>query len=226
MLSLRFFRIATFLAACVLAAYASWILAAEVVRSPSPPFIGAIPATTQEQDRAAEAAQRGVIRGDLWAEDAILLAAGLQNDVAGGGLTPASDTLEAARTAAERAARLAPHDSRMWLLVAAIDSRLDWLDRRIEGPLKMSYFTAPNDPALMTLRLIIATRSNVIQDPDLQLLVSAEIRAIIKSRPDLRPSIIVAHRDALAPGRRFIESTLEDFDAELLAQIRAKGAPP
>src|ERR1700722_3741173 len=104
------------------------------VRCPPRPFIGPIPAATQEQDRAAEAARRGVIRGDLWAEDAILLAAGLQNDVAGGGITPASDTLEAARAAAERAARLAPHDSRIWLLIAAIDSRLDWLDRRIAGP--------------------------------------------------------------------------------------------
>jgi len=223
-----FFRIATFVSAGVLAAHASWMLAAEIVRWPPPPFAGAVvaPAVERDQDKAAAAARLGVIRGDLWADDAILLAAGLQNDFAGGGATPAPAMLAAARAAAERAVRLAPHDSRMWLLIAAIASRLDWLDRRVEGPLKMSYYTAPNDPALMTLRLTIATRSEAIADPDLQLLVSGEIRTIIKGRPDLKPAIVAAHRNAVPPGRRFIEDVLGDLDPNLLAQVRARAAPP
>jgi hypothetical protein len=44
----------------------------------------------------------------------------------------------------------------IWLLITAIDARLDWLDRRVGAPLKMSYYTAPNDAALMGLRLLIA----------------------------------------------------------------------
>ncbi len=228
MRSLKVFRVAAFVSACVLGALASWILAAELARPPSPKFPAAVvaPAAEQDKDEAAAAARLGVIRGDLWADDAILQAAGMQIDFAAGGATAGSESLAAARAAAEQAVRLSPHDSRMWLLIAAIDARRDPSQRLVDGPLKMSYYTAPNDPALMKLRLIIATHSEAIADPDLQLLVRGEIRTIIKGVPDLKPALVAAYRGASAPGRRFIEDELAGLDSDLLAQIRVRGAPP
>jgi hypothetical protein len=84
----------------------------------------------------------------------------------------------------------------------------------------MSYYTAPNDVALMALRLLIATHSEAISDLDLQLLVSAEIRTIVRNRPELKPAIAAAYRNALEPGRQFIEATLRDLDPEFFATIR------
>jgi hypothetical protein len=146
------------------------------------------------------------------------------DEMAGGKARAAPAALGAAREVAERAAKLAPHDSRMWLLIAAIDARIDRIEHRPEAPLKMSYYTGPNDVALMALRLRIATRSDAIADPDLQVLVSGEIRAILKNK-DLKPAIIMAYQDALAPGRRFIEEVLANLDPELLTVVRTRVRP-
>jgi hypothetical protein len=178
MQSLSLVRIGAFALAVLLGGHAAWMLTLEMMR-PSPrsfPIADTV-STNWDRDWAAAAAQLGVIRGDLWADDAILLASGLLDEKAAGTAGRAPQALEAARGVAERAARLAPHDSRMWLLLAAIDARLE---RRPEAMLKMSYYTAPNDVALMALRLQIATRSEAISDPDLQVLVSGEMRSILK----------------------------------------------
>jgi hypothetical protein len=215
------FRIGVFFLAAVLSSYAVWVLAAEIIRLPPPLFPADGDAIADwDRVRAAVAARIGVFRGDLWADEAILLATGIRNEIARANAGPVPDELPAARTAAQVAARLAPHDSRMWLLVATVDARLDWLNRRVEAPLKMSYYTAPNDVALMALRLLIATHSEAISDLDLQLLVSAEIRTIVRNRPELKPAIAAAYRNALEPGRQFIEATLRDLDPEFFATIR------
>ena len=149
MQSLSLVRIGAFVLAVLLGGYAAWMLTLEMMR-PSPPSFpfADIASTSSDRDRAAAAAQIGVIRGDLWADEAILLASGLLDEAAAGTARPAPESLGAARDAAERAVSLAPHDSRIWLLIAAIDAKLE---RRTEALLKMSYYTAPNDVALMTL---------------------------------------------------------------------------
>jgi hypothetical protein len=222
-------RVGIFVLALLLGVHAAWMLATELVRPERPDFPAAgahAAAAEHDLDRAVAAATLAAVRGDLWADVAILLAGGVQDDIDAGRTGEAPAALSDARATAERAARLSPHDSRMWLLLAAIDARLDWLDRRIGAPLKMSYYTGPNDTALMGLRLLIATRSEAIADPDLQILVSGEIRTIVKTRPDLKGAILAAHRDALPQGRELIEATLRDFDPDLLATMGARGARP
>jgi hypothetical protein len=68
-------------------------------------------------------------------------------------------------------------------------------------------------------------RSDAISDPDLQVLVSGEIRSILKNRPDLKPAIVDAYRDSGAPGRRFIEDVLGNLDPELQTFVRTRVAP-
>jgi hypothetical protein len=215
--------------ALLLGLHAAWTLVPELARPPRPDFPAAgthAAVAGNDLDRALFAATLAAVRGDLWADGAILRAGGLQDDLDLGKTGEAPAALADARAMAERAARLSPHDARIWLLIAAIDARLDWLDRRVGAPLKMSYYTAPNDAALMGLRLLIATRSEAIADPDLQVLVSGELRTIVKNEPDLKGAILAAHRDALPQGREFIEATLRDVDPDLLAAIRGRGAGP
>jgi hypothetical protein len=230
--SLLVFRYGILIAAVVLGGEAAWTLAAELMRPPRPTFPAALlAAATAEHDRdAAAAAEAGAaarfagLRGDLWADDAVLLAAGRLNE--GSGIRSAATLrdLGAARDAAVRAVQLAPHDSRIWLLIAAIDAARYGRDRRVAAPLKMSYYTGLFDPALMPLRLRIATRSDAIMDDGLQLLVSADLRAIIKTRPDLKPAITAAYRSATAQGRIFLVDAVYDLDPQLIASIQRVSA--
>ena len=130
--------------------------------------------------------------------------------------------LDSTRSVAVRAAALAPHDARAWLLIAEVDSQ--GLEHNAAGPLKMSYYTGPNELPLIPLRIDIATRTDAITDSELQILVGGEIRTIITRRPDLKPLIIAAYRSALPEGRRFIESQVGELDPGLLASIRATDA--
>lgn len=228
-LGLARLRVGIFVLALLLGVHAAWTLAAELVRPARPDFPAAgahAAAAEHDLDRAVAAAKLAAVRGELWADAAILQAGGVQDDIEAGRTGEAPAALTDARAMAERAARLSPHDSRLWLLIAAIDARLDWLDGRVGAPLKMSYYTAPNDGALMGLRLLIATRSEAIADPDLQVLVSGEVRTIVRNRPDLKGAILAAHRAAPPQGREFIEGTLRDFAPDLLAATGARGGRP
>jgi len=106
-----------------------------------------------------------------------------------------------------------------------LDQRPDSLGRGTPGPLKMSYYTGPNAVGLIPTRLLIATRSAAIADPELQDLVSREIRTIVTRRPDLRPALFAAYREAVPEGRRFIESKVGELDRNLSASIRSSVPP-
>jgi len=226
--SLLIFRYGIAVAAVVLGAEAAWTLGAELMRPPRPSFPSALlAAATAEHDRdgtaaaeAGAAARFAGLRGDLWADDAVLLAAGRLNEASGIRTPTTLRDLAAARDAAVRAVQLAPHDSRIWLLIAAIDAARYGRDRRVAAPLKMSYYTGLYDPALMPLRLRIATRSDAIVDDGLQLLVSADLRAIIKTRPDMKAAITAAYRSATTQGRIFLVDAVYDLDPQLIASIQ------
>jgi hypothetical protein len=90
----------------------------------------------------------------------------------------------------------------------------------------MSYYTAPNEIALIPLRIVIATRSDAITDADLQVLVGGEIRTIITRKPESKPLILAAYRNALPQGKRFIEEAVGEFDPALLTAIRLTNQAP
>ena len=222
------FRLCALTYAGLLGLVASWLLATEIMH----PKVAYFPADKAASELAAGqrlaahfAAEIGVMRGDLWADYAITLLSELLTDSKNTTASAAKDLSDDTRNVAITAAKLAPTDSRLWLLLALIDQRTDWLGRGIPGPLKMSYYTGPNAVALIPTRLLIATRSAAITDPELQELVGREIRTIVTRRPDLRPALFVAYRDALPEGRRFIEAKVGDLDRNLLASIRGSSSP-
>ncbi len=215
------FRLGTSIFAGILALAAAWLLSAELIR-PTLPFFPVDTATAEtiaaHRGAAGAAAWIGLIRGDLWTDYAMTLAPDLSGELTGN--TPATSlkTLDDARTAAVRAAALAPFDTRTWLLLAGMDS---WgLNHSAVGPLKMSYYAGPNELSLMPLRIKIATRSTAITDPELQILVGADIRTIITHNPDLKPVIVVAYRNALPEGRRLIEMQVRELDPGLLTRLQ------
>ncbi|MBV9567368.1 MAG: kinase/pyrophosphorylase [Hyphomicrobiales bacterium] len=220
------FRLAATAFAVLLAVAALWILSAEALRprlASFPAAAAAATATPSERERGEMSARIGLVRGDLWAGYAMTLIPQLPQEIAKGG-TVTGRLAELARAAAEHAASLSPHDARIWLLLAAVASQIDRSGHETDGALRMSYYTGPTELALFPLRLSIATRSGAIGDADLQLLVGQEIRTILTRRPDLKPWILVAYRNASSEGRRFIESTAGELDPALLATLRA--APP
>ena len=216
------FRTSILIFAGVLAMQAVWLGSAEFIR-PMMPYFPQDKASQESasaaSSRAVTAASIGGVRGDLWTDAAVALT----SEVAGENdpqMTPEKDR---ARAVAQRAARLSPHDSRAWLLLAALDSRFDWPNREVASRLKMSYFTGPNELSLTPLRIRIATRSTAITDAELQPLVAQEIRSVILRHPDQKPSLLAAYRNASIEGKQFIEETVGDLDKNLLATLRANG---
>jgi hypothetical protein len=232
------FRLAVWGFAAVLAVQAMWLLAVELVRPRMPYFPSDQAAAELAQSKRAQAgwaAALGVVRGDLWADYASSLAGGMIGDLLGFGAAQAAQTSASQTSAAQasasadaeraalRAARLAPHDARAWLLLAAAASRPDRLNRDVGEPLKMSYYTGPDEPELMALRIRVATRSDAIDDGDLQVLVAQDLRAIALRRHELKPAVVAAYRYAVPAGKQFIEATLAKVDPAFLAALRGAG---
>jgi hypothetical protein len=208
----------------LLAVQASWLVSAEIIRPTLPYF----PQDKASEERASAtgsaavtAASIGWVRGDLWTDAAIALSSGMTGEVARDRDPQMTLARDRARRVAERAARLSPHDSRAWLLLAALCSRNQ--PNEVATQLKISYYTGPNELALTPLRIRIATRSTAIADAELQMLVAQEIQTIILRHPGLKPSLLTAYRDASPEGKQFIEAALGDLDKNLLAAIRASG---
>jgi Kinase/pyrophosphorylase len=216
------FRAVAGIFAGVLALQALWMLSVALIRPTIafPPVDAAAAKSVAAQVGPAHTtALIGLVRGDLWADDAFALAAeslGAFDDSNG---LSAPLSIEPTRDAARLAAELAPHDSRVWLLLAALDARIDRAKGNVSNELKNSYYTGPNERALRALRLSVALASGAIADPELQSLVTQEIRTIVTRDPDLKPAIISAYRRASDDGKRFLEDALGKLDTNLLDAI-------
>lgn len=221
--SLFRFRAVVGALAAMIGILALWILVAELLC----PRLTYFPSNSNEaralyaaRGSAATAAEVGMIRGDLWTVAAITRAASLLFGATGSAPEQASQAeVENMRATAPRAARLSPHDSRIWLVLAGINVRLGGDNPRTAEILKLSYYTGPNEFSLIPLRLLLAVQSSAISDEELQSLVALEIRRIVIQRPDLKPAIALAYKNALPKGREVIEATLEKTDPSFLATI-------
>jgi hypothetical protein len=210
--------------AFVLGCQATWILDSEFYRPLLPGFPDnpqAAAAAAAVRNRAALAASLGVIRGDLWAEDALTYLDLFLRDDRGNARVQDTDTVDRARDVARRALSLAPHDARIWLVLAAVDSRSSSLNREASAALRMSYYTGANETELIPLRLLLAARSGALVDKDFAELVRHDIRTVDTRKPALKPAIVAAYRDAPPLGRQFIEDTLEEIDPALRARLEA-----
>ncbi len=215
-------RIGIIAMSCVLAVYALWQLTAVLLHPAAPYFVSAATEPTGEASAAARAAEIAQIRGDFWFDDASLARMKASR---GNGALPAA-ALDDAYAAAVRAAALAPYDSRVWLLLALIDAQRGAGSARQAEALKMSYYTGPDDAALIPPRLKLAVQSAAMTDPDFQQLVSGEVLAAVR-QPALHGAILSAYRQASPDGKRFLLAAVAVLDSELAGQMRATdGVPP
>lgn len=214
-----FFRALIFVWGFVLACQGIWILAAEFYhppyfKFPTDPQTASVAAGNR--NTAALAASLGVIRGDLWALYSLTYL-----DLVWGSQSTEhqtnSSTLDRARGVAVRALALAPHDARVWLALSGFGP-----PERNWSALQMSYLTGANETELIPLRLQLAVRSDAIADKQLQQLVHHEVRTIVTRKPELKPAILAAYRDALPIGQQFLEETLQELDPGLFAMLRKK----
>jgi len=222
---LRWFRGLAFIFALVLACQAFWILAAEFSRPlpvtfPAGSESGAV--ATADRGAAHQAARFGVVRGDLWAEDALTYSGLLQRNEQNTTGTKDAASIERARVIAERALAFRPHDARVWLVLASIDSRFDWLNRKASAALRMSYYTGANEIALIPERLFLALSLPAISDADFQQLVRHDLRTIVTRKPEMKSAIVNAYQSALPEGRQFVQDSLTELDPNLLSTMPQK----
>jgi hypothetical protein len=200
-----------------------WILVGELTS----PRLSYFPTSPDEadamyavRDSAATAAKVGTVRGDLWTVAAMTTAAPLLFGTTGSSREQASQAeVENIRAIADRAARLSPHDSRIWLVLAGLDLRVGGSNTRGTEMLKLSYETGLNEISLMPLRLLLAIKSSAILDEEVKTSAALDIQRIIMQRPDLKPAIALAYQNALPKGREIIEATLKRTDPRFLATI-------
>lgn len=208
--------------AALLGILALWILIGELTS----PRLSYFPTSPNEANAAyavrgsaATAAQVSMVRGDLWAAAAVTASAPLLFGAKDSSPQASEANVEDMRAIADRAARLSPHDSRIWLLLAGLDFRGGGNNPSATEMLKLSYYTGPNEISVMPLRLLLAVSSNAISDKEVQSLVPLDIQQIDKQRPDLKPAIALAYGNALPQGRAIIEATLKAADPSFLATI-------
>jgi len=162
-----------------------------------------------------------MFRGDLWADDAVPLAAELVHERTYGNGNPVPEATVRLRAAAERAVALAPHDARLWLLIAVIDNQIDPRDAKAASALKMSFYTGPNEIDLMPVRLLVSARTDTVTDPELQSLFARELRVIVSHKLDLKSAVADAYREALPVNARLIDTAVGDVDQNFLAAIKS-----
>src|SRR5262245_14360747 len=192
---------------------ALWTVAPELLRFASD-------GETSGRKSACTAAQIALVRGALWAECALAGASPLRANRPIGDTGVSAAQAVRARGAVERAVVFAPHDARAWLALADLEFRFDPTGRKAAAALRMSYYTGPNETALIPIRLATFGQLDASGDPDLHDLVRREITNVVNKRQELKSAIVAAYREALPAGQRFFEDSLRDLDPNLLASLR------
>src|SRR5262245_9195240 len=127
-----------------------------------------------------------------------------------------------ARNATERALLFAPHNARIWLALANLDSKFDGLNEKASAALRMYFYTRPSEGALLPARLQLALSLPAISDKDFQQLVAHDLRTIVTRRPELKPAISNAYQNASPEGQQFIRDALKDLDPNFLSTLPQK----
>ena len=217
-------RVALALFGVALTTQAAWILLAE--RYPQnhmrlPVDQKAATILRIEQDKIKQAASVAVVRGDLWAESAFTYAGQLWSDPALE--LDADDQINGeSLKSLTRALRYSPHRGDVWLMFAALADRYKWSKYQPGSLLKMSYYTAPNEFALLPLRVNISLHANgVIDDAELQDMVRRDISLILTRAPALKPTLVAAYRSASPAGKAFAELAINEIDPSYLGIVRA-----
>lgn len=209
----------------ILTVQGAWILLPEALR-PTP--IGFpnderhATVARQDKERATRSAAIAAVRGDLWAESAFSEA----------GMVWTDEAFELEASGARNAATLksllqtlhyAPHRGDAWLMLASTCERLKRQACNVGALLKMSYYTAPNQAGLLSLRLAQALRAkDISSDEELADMVRRDVRLVVTRFTALRPALIAAYRSGSPSGRRLVEQTVTSLDPVYLTILRAQ----
>ncbi|CAL8970980.1 hypothetical protein RHODGE_RHODGE_03583 [Rhodoplanes serenus] len=206
--------------AILIMACGGWLLVPELVR---PGESGRLETTPEAREASASrsllAARLGAIRGDLWADAAMILVAALPGvtEVASGEAFPRAIHPKA-RVAAERAVRLAPYDPTAWFAFAAVlPAARATEDGR--GPttatlLEMAFLTGPDDEALRLPRAALAVRTDAIAAAGIRDFVARDLYRLA-ARADRDRVFAVLYGEATPIGKLFLERVAVEIDPAL-----------
>jgi hypothetical protein len=213
-------RVALAIFGLLLAEQAAWIVSTEWYSHghlwPSPEQNKA--SVKARQDEIRKAASVAILRGDLWAESGFALVAQGGNPAAG---LDRDDLPEPALRAFTRALHYSPHRGDVWLMLAALASRLKPTGYETAALLKMSYYTAPNDLDLLPLRLRVALGSDV-SEPELRELIKRDISIVLSRLPALKPALAAAYLSAPAGSKVMAENLISEVDPGYLKTMRTQ----
>jgi len=188
-------------------------LAAEVLRpAASPlPLKGNETLLPDQISSLSLASSIAPFRSDIGGDYAVALA--------GQALSGQSTEGRTAEEAIRDAFRIGAHDSRLWLVLALLQSRGDASDRPAES-LKMSYLTGPNRAEIIPPRLQTVTLGNALTDSDLAELARGDVRAMLSQLPEQRPALVNDYGRASALGKKFLEESVKTFDPGFVEKLR------
>lgn len=210
-------RSALALLAFVLIVQAAWILGAEGYEFGGHRLFQQTSLTSGANGEIRKAAAFAVVRGDLWTKSARAQMSRREANIAA---EPTSNTM-LAREDLERALRYAPHRSDAWLMLALLAERNKIVDYDTGALLKMSFYTAPNDTALLPLRLDLALNTETkAPDTELQDLIRRDINHIVTRQPSLRQALAAMYRSAGPRQRSIAERLIFEVDPDYLKSIR------
>lgn len=137
---------------------------------------------------------------------------------------PGAGVHPAAPTALAGALQYSPLRGDLWIMLAAISRKQTSVEYDVAALLKLSYYTAPNDLALLPLRLTVALGEvSVVSEPELRELVQRDVKIALARQPTLRSALITAYQSASAEGRAFMDNLLSERDSAALQNMRKKG---
>jgi hypothetical protein len=204
------FRLLTFFIVVVVGAISIANLVAESLR----PALPAFPALASRAPLPEQVSSVGLastiapFRSDLKADYAL----GLAEQVLSSQSADQSEKATVAQDAIRDAFRIGPHDSRLWLALALIQSRNKPADSLVSEALKMSYLTGPNRLEIIPIRLQTVTANNALNDADLGELARGDVRAMLSQRPEQRLTLVNDYLHASEVGKKFLEESAKTID--------------
>ncbi len=166
-----------------------------------------------------------MVRGDLWAE-AALIQSGF--DIRSGAQVAKMDVSEtkAVWEAAERGLAIAPLNPSLWLLLANPGSPSDAEGFNRSLALEMAYLTGQQDLRLLPARLLIAARSSALSEKTIQDFVRGDIGFVFKTARALRPAILAAYKASSIENRPFLQRIIAAADPSFLPAARDQTHSP
>jgi len=213
------FRFLALLSAVFIGGVALANLIADFRRPMPPPFpVGSQVSPTAEQlSSAAQAAAVAPFRSDLLADNALAVAAQmLKSGVKG------QQEKQNTENAVKAALRIAPHQSRMWLLLALVQASGNSADPLIAESFKMSYLTGPNQAEIIPIRLSAVTANNALRDSDLGDLALSDVRTLLTQLRDKRETLATDYAGASEVGKKFLEQSVSVVDPGFSDKLRKK----